>query len=126
MEKRTNHRRSSLHEPNRNASIMSTATRLSKTVALVTGGGSGLGAAAANYLLKNGARVLVGDLDKSRWEATVLQLQLQQLQPKESADRCLFAHVDVTQPDSISKALDRIQQEFGEPLNAAINCTCAK
>ena len=103
---------------------MSTTTSrcLSKTVALVTGGGSGLGAAAANYLVRHGARVLVGDLDKSRWEANVLQIH-DKLDATDRDCRCLFAHVDVTEPESISNALDRIQQEFGEPLNAAINCT---
>lgn len=93
---------------------MMSTTCLAKTVALVTGGGSGLGGAAANYLLRNGARVLVGDL---RWEATVQEHHIDK-------DRCLFSHVDVTQPESISEALDRIQIEFGEPLTAVVNCAC--
>lgn len=92
-------------------------TCLSKTVALVTGGGSGLGRAAANHLLKNGARVMVGDLDRSRWEATV-----QENNNVDERSRYLFSHVDVTQPESISEALDQIEKEFGEPLTAAVNC----
>jgi len=45
---------------------------LSKTVAVVTGGASGLGAAATRHLLSNGARVVVADLSRDAYLQNVV------------------------------------------------------
>lgn len=70
---------------------------LSRTVALVTGGASGLGAATARFLQAQGARVCVADLQGP----TV---------------------VDVTNADSVSQALDDIEADFGEPPSLVVHC----
>lgn len=48
--------------------------KISQTVALVTGGASGLGAATVEHLLSLGARVVIADLDAPRGEALAARL----------------------------------------------------
>jgi 3-hydroxyacyl-CoA dehydrogenase/3-hydroxy-2-methylbutyryl-CoA dehydrogenase len=79
---------------------------LSRTIALVTGGSSGLGAATVNYLTKHGARVIVADLTPSA----------------ETTNASVFITTDVTQSESVSAALDLAERTFGEPVNAVVNC----
>ena len=90
-------------------------TVLSKTVALVSGGSSGLGAAAALKLVQAGARVLVADLDEESFRRLVHDQSLLKSQ-------ILFRRVDVTSDSEVSAALDQVEREFGEPVNAAISC----
>jgi 3-hydroxyacyl-CoA dehydrogenase / 3-hydroxy-2-methylbutyryl-CoA dehydrogenase len=90
---------------------------LSRVVAIVSGGSSGLGAATAAYLVRNGGRVVVADLGHQK-EAFL------QMAAKVHADESLlvFADTDITNSDQISKALDLAESAFGEPVNAAISC----
>ena len=77
-------------------------------VAIVSGGASGLGAATASYLVRNGARVVVADLHAS---------QEQFMQMKSSIDtdtRLQFAPTDVTSEDDVTNALNVAEQKFGE------------
>lgn len=87
---------------------------LSKTVALVTGGSSGLGAAAVRALSRQGARVLIADLQEPQ----------EQEFPSWSSNTedFGFARVDVTDPDSVTAALDELQATFGQPPNACVQC----
>jgi len=109
---------------------------LSNTVALVTGGGSGLGAAAASALLQRGARVLVADLAASgETRDTLAQLWAKNLGVKvvddssqgsvssaEEGPAVCFFEADVCDPFQVSAALDTVERCFGEPLTCAINC----
>jgi 3-hydroxyacyl-CoA dehydrogenase / 3-hydroxy-2-methylbutyryl-CoA dehydrogenase len=102
------------------------STILSQTVALVTGGASGLGAATATYLLRQGARVLVGDLG-SQYEKFVQLAQLNCVPISDSLTEqqgpgLAFAETDVTIADQVEAALDKVGRVFGEPVNASINC----
>lgn len=83
---------------------------LSKTVALVTGGSSGLGAATARYLQQQGARVMIADLHEPAWMT------------ESPTNPICYTKVDVTDETSITEALDSIQSVFGQPLNACIQC----
>lgn len=87
---------------------------LSKTTAFVTGGGSGLGAAAVHALLARGASVMVGDLSSEAFEQNILKHVNQ-------SDKVDFCPVDVTQPETITSALDDISSKFQEPLSAVVN-----
>ncbi|MET9088357.1 3-hydroxyacyl-CoA dehydrogenase [Streptomyces sp. NPDC004237] len=80
------------------------------SVALVTGGASGLGLATARKLLANGARVVVVDLPSSRGKAIAEEL----------GDRAAFAPADVTSEEEVSTALD-VADSLG-PLRVAVNC----
>lgn len=87
---------------------------LSKTVALVTGGSSGLGAAAVRRLRSLGAKVMIADLREPWEDASILDEQ--------DKNNVLWSKVDVTNPDDVTAALDSMELAFGRPLNACIQC----
>ena len=80
------------------------------SVALVTGGASGLGEATVRRLLGGGARALVMDVDVDRGEAMA----------KELGDTVAFARADVSSEEDVSAAVERAQQ-LG-PLRITVNC----
>lgn len=69
---------------------MSARMRLAKRIAVVTGAGSGLGRAGALALAREGARVVVSDIDPARGEETVALLRAEQLDGR-------FVRADVSQ-----------------------------
>jgi NAD(P)-dependent dehydrogenase (short-subunit alcohol dehydrogenase family) len=71
---------------------------------LVTGGGSGLGAATANFLAKEGANVVVADL-----------------KGEVAGDNARFVETDVTDEGSVKGAIDAALQNFGG-LHGTVNC----
>lgn len=105
-------------------------SRLSCTIALVTGGSSGLGAGAAKCLIRQGARVLIADLAQQeeafrRWTATLTGVKIVPSGDSFSAGAgpaVSFVETDVTDPSQVGVALDAIESRFGEPVNAVVNC----
>ena len=103
---------------------------LSRVVSIISGGSSGLGAAAAKSLLKNGAKgVVIADLPHQRdtFEQTFLSGGNGSGNDNDNDNdtnnkNVIFAEVDVTQSDQISSALDMAEQTFGESINVAISC----
>lgn len=83
--------------------------RLENKVALVTGGARGLGAAAVRMMVKEGARVVFGDVLDADGEA--LQEEL--------GDSAVFVHMDVTEQSDWNAAIERAEK-FG-PLNVLVN-----
>ena len=79
-------------------------------VALVTGGASGLGAAAARALHAAGASVVVVDLPSADGDAIVTEL----------GDRARFAPADVTDEDAVAAAV-ATAGELGQ-LRVAVSC----
>ncbi len=84
---------------------------ISGIVALVTGGGSGLGEATARMLVARGAKVAVLDLATSRGELVAQEL----------GKGALFVEADVTQDEQLSQAVSRTVETFGA-LHVAVNC----
>ena len=80
-------------------------------VCVVTGGASGLGAATAQYLVAQGAKVILVDMNQE------LGQQLQQ-QLGENAD---FVAVDVTDENQVQQLFNHIEQKYGQ-LNGLVNC----
>ncbi|TQC48731.1 3-hydroxyacyl-CoA dehydrogenase [Rhodococcus sp. WS4] len=80
------------------------------SVALVTGGASGLGLATTKALLADGASVVIIDLPSSNGETVA----------KELGDRVRFAAGDVTNEADVTAALD-VAESLG-PLRVAVNC----
>ncbi|CAM3129789.1 3-hydroxyacyl-CoA dehydrogenase [Prescottella defluvii] len=80
------------------------------SVALVTGGASGLGLATAKALHAQGASVVILDLPSSNGEVVA----------KELGDRVRFAAGDVTDEASVVAALD-LAESLG-PLRVTVNC----
>lgn len=83
---------------------------ISNSVALVTGGASGLGLATVRELHGQGAKVVIVDLPSSQGETIA----------KELGDSVAFAAGDVTSEADVSAALD-IAEGLGTP-RIAVNC----
>jgi NAD(P)-dependent dehydrogenase (short-subunit alcohol dehydrogenase family) len=80
-------------------------------VALVTGGGSGLGEAVALELGRQGAHVAVLDVNEAGAQRVATAI---------GADRALGLHCDITDSASVSAALDALAQRFG-PARIVMN-----
>ncbi|MEQ3550054.1 3-hydroxyacyl-CoA dehydrogenase [Pseudonocardia nematodicida] len=80
------------------------------SVAVVTGGASGLGLATAERFVADGGKVVLLDLPSSPGEAVAEKL----------GAHARFAAADVTDPEQVSAALD-VAQELGT-LRVAVNC----
>lgn len=80
--------------------------RLSNKVALITGAGKGIGKATALKFSKEGAKVVVCDLDDAVAE-TVAQIRLQ-------GGQAIGFKVDVTKPDSIEAMVKGALTTFGQ------------
>jgi NAD(P)-dependent dehydrogenase (short-subunit alcohol dehydrogenase family) len=78
---------------------------------LVTGGGSGLGAATARGLKEAGAKVLVADLNTEVSEKLVAEI----------GDAARFVETDVTDEKSAHAAIDTAVHELGG-LHGVVNC----
>ncbi|SFM72103.1 NAD(P)-dependent dehydrogenase, short-chain alcohol dehydrogenase family [Pseudonocardia ammonioxydans] len=80
------------------------------SVAVVTGGASGLGLATTERLVENGAKVVIIDLPSSQGEAVADKL----------GDAVRFVAADVTNEEQVSAALDAAE-ELGT-VRVAVNC----
>jgi NAD(P)-dependent dehydrogenase (short-subunit alcohol dehydrogenase family) len=83
---------------------------INNTVALVTGGASGLGLATAHALLAAGGKVVLLDLPGSRGEEVAAEL----------GDSVRFAPADVRDAEAVQAAVD-VASELGD-LRIAVNC----
>lgn len=84
--------------------------KIRDSLALVTGGASGLGEATVRRLHGNGAKVVIVDRDVARGEALAKSL----------GNNAVFAQTDVTSEDQVKAALEK-GQAMG-PLRIAVNC----
>jgi 3alpha(or 20beta)-hydroxysteroid dehydrogenase len=89
---------------------MERAGRVQGKVALITGGARGMGAAHAEALVSEGARVLIGDVLDAEGYAVAEKLG-------ESAH---FVHLDVVEPDHWDQAVETAVNRFGR-LDALVN-----
>ncbi|AFV00867.1 SDR family NAD(P)-dependent oxidoreductase [Simiduia agarivorans] len=83
-----------------------------QTVALVTGGGSGLGKATCEQLAAAGAKVFIFDMNAEAAAATVKDL---------GEDRAGFAQVNVSDEASVLAGFEALKAKFGK-LNICVNC----
>src|SRR5215470_16181284 len=77
--------------------------RLDGKVALVTGGGSGIGAAVCRAYAEQGARVLVADINSINGESVA----------REIGEAGAFHRTDVTDLQSVREAVSEAVQRFG-------------
>ncbi|WP_229399238.1 SDR family NAD(P)-dependent oxidoreductase [Micromonospora okii] len=87
--------------------------RLDNKVALVTGGSRGIGAALAVALAEAGADVAITAREPDRAEQALAHL-------KSLGVRAMALDADVTRPEQVTAAVDRITEELG-PIDVLIN-----
>jgi NAD(P)-dependent dehydrogenase (short-subunit alcohol dehydrogenase family) len=80
--------------------------RLEGKVAVITGGGAGIGRACVELFAKEGATVVVADLDATRGQA------LQEFLAA-TGQACLFVPADVSEPESVKRLVDTAIEKFG-------------
>ena len=81
------------------------------TVAVVTGGASGLGEACVRNLLKLGGKVAILDFAEEKGKGLVSEL----------GERTVFFKTDITDEKMVQEALDGTIQAFGA-INVLVNC----
>lgn len=80
--------------------------KLANEVAIVTGGGGGIGSAIARRLASDGATVIIFDKDKLAAEAVTAEL-------KEVGRRVSFVHCDVTHREEVRTAVSDVVETHG-------------
>jgi NAD(P)-dependent dehydrogenase (short-subunit alcohol dehydrogenase family) len=88
--------------------------RLQGRVAFITGGGSGIGRAAAELFAHEGARVAVAEIDAALGQAAVDAIN-------RDGGKALFVHTDVTDEASVQAAVEATVTAFGK-LDLLFNC----
>jgi len=89
------------------------AGNLADKIALVTGGGSGIGRASALAFAKEGAKVVVSDVNVGGGEATIQSIQ-------EIGGDAHFIKADVTQATEVKALVDQSVEIYGQ-LDCAFN-----
>jgi len=84
--------------------------KISETIAIVTGGASGLGEAAVRAIVAAGGKAAILDMDDARG----VSLQ------KELGSRAIFQKTDVTGEEDVKNAISSAVKEFGR-INVAVN-----
>lgn len=79
-------------------------------VVAITGGARGIGKATAGALVREGARIAIGDLDRALCEGTAAEL----------GGDTLALELDVTRRDSFAAFLDQVEERLGS-LDVLIN-----
>lgn len=81
------------------------------SVAVITGGASGLGAATARLFHSAGAQIVLCDLNVEAGQALAAEL----------GSHGLFVRTDVTQSDDVQRAVTQAQERFGG-IHIVVNC----
>ncbi len=84
--------------------------QIENQIALVTGGGSGLGAATARHLAALGAKVAILDFDLERASDVAEEIG------------GIAVQADVSDEAAVNAALDQVEQQFGAAPRIAISC----
>src|SRR5256714_11356062 len=87
--------------------------RLKDRVAVVTGGGSGIGRATCELFAEEGAAVVVAERDEATGRDTAEKI-------KKQGGRALFVQTDVADEDSVRRMVAEVVRAFGK-VNVLVN-----
>jgi NAD(P)-dependent dehydrogenase (short-subunit alcohol dehydrogenase family) len=87
--------------------------RLKEKVAIVTGSGAGIGRAIATTFAREGARVVVADMDEEAGRGTVAAIQANE-------GTALFVHTDVSQVEDTQRLVEAALSAYGR-LDVLVN-----
>ncbi|WP_340100443.1 SDR family oxidoreductase [Salinibaculum salinum] len=76
------------------------------TIAVISGGASGIGKATVERYAENGANVVVADIDEEGGRETVREIG-------ERDGEATFVQTDVTQPDDVQRMIETAVEEYG-------------
>lgn len=79
--------------------------RLLDKIAVITGGGSGIGKATASLFAKEGAFVIITDINRENGQGTVSEIE-------EHGGKAAFFEVDVANPGSVESAIHQIIETY--------------
>jgi short-subunit dehydrogenase len=88
--------------------------RLAGRVVAITGAGRGIGAATTEALVREGARVAIGDVDLDIAKQTAERIA------RQTGGDTIALPLDVTSPDSVSEFMDAVESTLG-PIDVYIN-----
>jgi len=91
------------------------SNRLKEKVALISGASGGIGAATARIFTKEGAKVVLADIQDEKGEAIVNELN-----GGSNTHTAMYAHLDVTRADQWEAAVAAMEDKFGK-LNILVN-----
>jgi len=80
--------------------------RLKDKVAIITGGGAGIGQATAFLFAEEGANVVIGDIDQSGGEATAAGINA-------AGGKAIFVYADISKESDAQKLTDEAVRFFG-------------
>ncbi len=93
------------------------SNRLKDKVAIITGGGAGIGQATAILFAEEGAKVVIGDVDEIGGEATAAEI-------KSAGGEAVFVRADISQEADARKLTDEALRAFGR-LDVLVNNAAA-
>jgi meso-butanediol dehydrogenase / (S,S)-butanediol dehydrogenase / diacetyl reductase len=93
-------------QPTPHATTERTPMRLDGRVALITGGGSGIGAATARAFAREGARVVIADIDEKAGDAVTGEI-------RETGATIDFRHADAADPAEIERVIGFATTTYG-------------
>jgi 3-hydroxyacyl-CoA dehydrogenase / 3-hydroxy-2-methylbutyryl-CoA dehydrogenase len=85
--------------------------RVQDSIALITGGASGLGEATVRNIVKNGGKAAILDLSEDRGKKLVAEL----------GENAIFYKTNVTSEKDVQHAIDSTIAQFGS-INTVVNC----
>lgn len=96
-------------EANDNSSIPKDKKRLGQKIVLVTGGAQGFGEGIAIRAFKEGAHVIIADLNEKVGNKLVNKYSIE----RETGNRMMYFYVDVTNEESVKNLMESIVDNFG-------------